>query len=214
MYDSGSPASGSERQRTPEACFRAGVAFAPPGETLDRGGVIRMIGLSAHEYEPQGLSDKSLPLLVVPEDSERTGDGNACRVIVAVEGRDTHMAGALAALLDPAKVGIALVHVTWIPGIAGAPMGEGGLDNPAASDLLAYEGAREALIGTADALEEAGFSVSTHLREDRDPAGPLAELIEYYRPDLFVLGLGRHGPGIGRRLLERVRVPVLYVQAR
>lgn len=213
MNEPATQATDSNRTQLPRPCFLPGVALVPFGEPVQPGDV-RFVVLPVGEHEPQGLDDDVLPLLVLPEDGERPPDRDVSRVFVAVEGSDTKMVGTITGLLDPGNVGIALVHVTWIPGIAGASIGEGGLDNPSASDLLAYEGAREALVGTADALSAAGFTVSTHLREDRDPAGPLADLVERHDADLFVLGLGRHGAGIGRRLLERVRVPVLYVRAR
>jgi hypothetical protein len=204
----------SDRVQGLAFCFRAGVRFAALGDAVRPVGAVNVVSIPAHEHEPEGLSAEVLPLLAVPEgDVARNGE-DLCKVLVAVEGRDVRMADAISALLDPVRAGIALIHVTWIPGIAGAPIGESGLDNPSPTDLLAFEGAREALIGTAEDLTAAGFNVSTHLREDRDPAVALAGFIERHNPDLFVLGLGRHGAGIGRRLLERVRLPLLYVRAR
>src|SRR5690606_13337342 len=108
------------------------------------------------------------------------GDGAALngrgQVVIAVEGADRRMAEEVAKLLSPSTTHIALVHVTWLPGIVTSPLDEGGIDNPHPQDLLAYRGAREALVDTANELRAFGFDVSTHLREDRDPAGPIAEL--------------------------------------
>lgn len=196
------------------ACFLPEIAFTVD---LDAEGesVVRVARVERAEDEPPGLSGDRLPFLALPENPSAAEpvDG-AARVIVAVEGRDVEMADALARLLDPSSVQLALVHVTWVPGIAQSPLESGGIDNPQPSDLLAYQGAREALIGTATELRSFGFRTSTHLRESRDPAQAIADLIEQQQPALFALGLGRHGAGIGRRVMERVRVATLFVRAR
>lgn len=160
------------------------------------------------------LHNDTLPYLALPDLEATATIGTGRLALVAVEGRDHRMADAIAALLDPAVVGIGLMHVTWLPPTVTSPLEERGIDNPEPADLLAYQGAREALVDTSAALRRTGYEVSTHLREDRDPAGPLARAIRQQRPDLFVLGLGRHGAGIGRRVLDEVLVSVLYVRAR
>lgn len=198
------------------ACFLPDTGFAVAGTTEDEAGAsVRVATVERADAEPAGLSNDALPLLALPEDPASAAPvGNAARVVVAVEGRDTLMADALAALLNPERALLALVHVTWVPGIAGSPLDIGGLDDPEPSDLLAYQGAREALIGTTTELRRHGFSVSTYLRESRDPAPAIAALIEQQRPAMFALGLGRHGAGIGRRVMEQIRVATLFVRAR
>ncbi|MEZ4522905.1 MAG: hypothetical protein R3A46_14895 [Thermomicrobiales bacterium] len=170
--------------------------------------------LQPGEVEPPHLENATLPYLAIPVDRDREHDSGGGLALVAVEGRDRKMAEALAETLDPLAVGIGLMHVTWLPRVISSPLESGGLNNPEPADLLAYEGAREALFDTAQELRQARFEVSTHLREDRDPAVPLAKAIREQHPNLFVLGLGRHGSGIGRRVLEEVRIPVLFVRAR
>jgi hypothetical protein len=133
---------------------------------------------------------------------------------VAAEGADRNIAAEVAALLDPGVVGIDIVHVTWLPGIVMSPLGPEGLDNPQPPDLLLYRGAHEALIDTAQALRDAGFSVHAHLRENRHPSAALLKEIEQLAPAMAVLGLGKHGAGIGRDILRETRIPVLYVAAR
>ncbi len=198
------------------ACFRPGIAFlASDGSKSDGAYGVRVSFLAPSDDEPSGVTSDALPVLVLPEGDQTRGvpDGGN-QILVAVEGRDTEMAAALASILLPSEVSIGLVHVTWVPGIAGSPIGDDGVDNPHASELLAFQGAREALVETADDLRSRGFSVSTHLRESKDPSAPIVEMIGRHHPAMFALGLGRHGAGIGRRVLERVRVPVLFVQAR
>jgi hypothetical protein len=196
-------------------CFLPGVRFVDAGTPGEVAGVaVRVGAVDQGSDEPGGLSGDVLPFLALPTELSLAQPIARARVVVAVEGRDELMADVLAALLDPERVTLSLVHVTWVPGIAGSPLDRGGLDNPQASDLLAYQGAREALIGTTTELHRYRFEVSTHLRESRDPAQAIAVLIEDDRPMMFALGLGRHGAGIGRRVMERIRVPTLFVRAR
>jgi nucleotide-binding universal stress UspA family protein len=191
----------------PEVSFRRASGSSEP-EKL----VIHVATLPAGSSDPPHLDAHHLPYLVIPEDRpEAVGGGQLA--LVAVEGRDHHMARAIASLLEP-QVNVGLMHVTWLPITIDSPLGEGGLNDPNANELLIYRGAREALIDSANALRESGFEVSTHLREGRDPAQILADTIRRQQPDLFILGLGRHGAGIGRRVLEEARVPVLFVNAR
>jgi hypothetical protein len=134
--------------------------------------------------------------------------------VVAVEGRDRRMADQIAGLLNPATTRLALVHVTWVPGLAPSPLDPTGIDNPAPTDLLAYEGASDALIDTAQALRDAGFVVSTHLRQDKHPGVALRAFVSEAAPALIVVGLHRHGEGIGTLLLRDTARPVLFVDAR
>ena len=196
-------------------CFRPTVTFgAHPRERRTEDRTVRVCVLRPGETEPEDLDGESLPYLAMPADRPAGVTGESRLALVAVEGRDQRMAAALAPLLDPRVVTIGLMHVTWMPRTIASPLDEGGLNNPEPAELLIYQGAREALIDTAGELRAAGFEVSTHLREDRDPARPLAETIQRQQPDLFVLGLGRHGAGIGRKVLETARIPVLFVRAR
>jgi hypothetical protein len=178
------------------------------------GQLINAAPLPASTTEPDVLTSRILPLLVVPEDApERTPDGD-CLALVAVEGRDSQMASAIASLLDPSHTRIALIHATWLPRTIRSPLDSGGMDNPEPADLLVFSGAREALINTRNALMRLGFHVSSHLREDRNPARPIIEMCQKVNPQLLVLGLGRHGAGIGRHVLEEERIPTLFVKAR
>ena len=198
-----------------QRCFRSPVSFVPhPEGVASSAATVRFATLPADETEPPGLENDELPYLALPDDTMAGPGEGGCLALVAVEGRDRLMADAVAPLLDPNTVSIGLMHVTWMPRTIASPLPEGGLDNPEPGELLVYQGAREALVDTAGGLRAAGFDVSTHLREDRDPSRPLAETIARQGPDLFVLGLGRHGAGIGRRVLEATRIPMLYVRAR
>lgn len=153
-------------------------------------------------------------MLAVPSNRIDQPQDEPALVVVAAEGRDERIAVEVARLLDPARARVALLHVTWLPGFASAPIPEHGLDDPAASDLLMYEGAREALIDRAAELRAAGFVVSTHLRIARHPAEALVAQLEARTSTMLVLGLGRHGAGIGREVLRRSPLPILYVDAR
>jgi hypothetical protein len=175
---------------------------------------LAVISVADSDDEIRGLSSDALPALAVPHDQAIDQSPAPHRILVAAEGADRKLADAIAAVLDPGRVALAVVHVTWVPGIASSPLPEGGIDQPEQIDLLLYRGASEALIDTADALRRAGFAVSTHLREHHQPAVALLQEIERERPALVLLGLGRHGAGIGRDLLREARIPVLYVDAR
>lgn len=140
--------------------------------------------------------------------------GGRSTVLVAVEGRDWKMSREIAALFDPERAMLRLLHVTWLPGTASSPIDEEGIDDPSPSDLLMYDGARDALIQRATELREAGFVVTTHLRLNRRPSAALAAEVERLAPSLIVLGLGRHGAGIGRDLWRAESTPILFVNAR
>jgi nucleotide-binding universal stress UspA family protein len=171
--------------------------------------------LSGNDAEPRELRPADLPHLVLPFGHEESaGLAPVAPVIVASEGADARMGVEVRRLLNPERVEIHVIHVTWLTGIVTSPLPAAGLDNPRASDLLLYRGAREALVDTADQLRLARFRVVTHLRENRSPAQEVAELARELRPALVVLGLGRHGAGIGAELLRDAGLPVLFVRAR
>jgi hypothetical protein len=69
-------------------------------------------------------------------------------------------------------------------------------------------------VETAAALRDVGFSVQTHLRGDRQPVAGISSFVSEYPAQLVVLGLGRHGLGIGRGLWRRHALPILYLDAR
>ena len=197
-------------------CFLPDVQFRlDDGDHTKSGGkTITVANVPPSTDEPPGLKGDALPMLAIPEDSPRTTEEGDCLALVAVEGRDRQMARAITRVLNPSTTRIALLHVTWLPRTITSPLEPEGLDNPEPADLLLFYGARQALINTGNELLIAGFSVSTHLREDRDPARPLVEMIRSQRPNLLILGLGRHGAGIGRHILEVERIPELFVKAR
>lgn len=170
--------------------------------------------LAAGETEPQGLTRDALPLLAIPSGWSLELPAEGVLTLVAAEGADHLLADSVTQLLVPEVTGLAILHATWLPGTVASPLEAGGLDNPEPSELLLYRGAVEALVETAAALRRAGFTVSTHLREARDPAEALRAVIAEADPALVVLGLGKHGAGIGQRLLREVSVPILYVAAR
>lgn len=169
--------------------------------------------LAPGEVEPREITKERLPLVVVPAGWSEADDGTST-VIVAIEGADRRMAAQVRSLLDPTTATLALVHVTWVPGTVASPLPADGLDNPQPIDLLLYRGATEALVDAAEELRAAGFTVTTHLREARHPAEAIDAVVSRMSPVLLVLGLGRHGAGIGRDILRRARVPILYVDAR
>lgn len=175
---------------------------------------LTIVPLPAGATDVVGISHAQLPLLVCPQDMPGVDSGIPIRVLVAAEGADRKITAMLSSLLSPATVTLAIIHVTWVPGIASSPLPEQGLDNPQPIDLLIYRGANDALVDTAAALRDARFTVTTHLREARQPAGPILTEISRTAPDMFVLGLGRHGEGIGRDVLREIRLPILYVNAR
>lgn len=178
------------------------------------GAVLSVVPIPASATEPENLGNNNLPLLAIPAGSSAAPSETGCLALVAVEGRDRQMASALTALLDPDNTRIALIHATWLPRTIRSPLEAGGMDNPDPADLLVFSGAREALVNTANDLRRSGFDVSSHLREDRNPAKPIIAMIQSLGPKLLVLGLGRHGAGIGRRILARERIPMLFVKAR
>ena len=196
-------------------CFRPEIQFRHHDGTQKKdASVVTVVDLPPSVDEPPGLKRDALPVLAIPEDWPEPPEESDCLALVAVEGRDREMARAIIGLLDPSTTQIALVHVTWLPRTIRSPLEPEGLDDPEPADLLLFYGAREALINTGNELLLAGFSVSSHLREDRDPAKPLVEMIGRRRPKMLILGLGRHGAGIGRHVLEDARVPELFVKAR
>lgn len=154
------------------------------------------------------------PLLLVPNQAAMPFVSADPLVLVAVERTDVRMAAALTELLNPDRARLAVAHVTWLPGTASSPTGGAGLDDPLPSELLAYDGARVALLDTAGALRAAGFRVSTHLREDRDREEALAALVAQWRPTLLVLGRGKHGLGPGRHIVEADGIPALLADSR
>lgn len=194
--------------------FNETVRFVDPDQHPADGRAVPITveRLPAGRNEARHLSNDRLPFILLPEDCDAPRNANL--VLVALEGADRQMADALGALLNPAAVTLALIHVTWLSGIVTSPLDEKGLDDPQPSDLLLYRGALEALVTTADELRNLGFDVRTFLRENRDPAVPIAEFSKEAGPALIALGLGRHGSGIGERLLRNVRLPVLFVRAR
>lgn len=194
--------------------FSESVRFVEPNQdpVADGSTAITVERLPAEGNEPRHLRNDRLPFILLPEDRATARDPRL--VLVALEGADRQMADTLGRLLSPDAVSLALIHVTWLSGIVTSPLDEAGLDDPAPSDLLLYRGAREALVTTADELRDLGFDVHTYLRENRDPAVPIAEFSKEVGPALIALGLGRHGAGIGERLLKSIRLPVLFVRAR
>lgn len=194
--------------------FNETVRFADPDDADGAAGTgtVTVERLPPGRHESRYLKNDRLPFVVLPEDRDAILTPGL--VLVALEGADRQMAGGLGSLLNPDHVSLALIHVTWLSGIVTSPLDNNGLDDPQPSDLLLYRGAREALITTADKLRDLGFDVHTYLRDDRDPAVPIAEFSKEVGPTLIALGLGRHGAGIGERLLKSVRLPVLFVRAR
>jgi hypothetical protein len=181
--------------------------------TSPTGTTVRVRSASEAELDSV-VQRRDLPLLVVPE---RPAGGSVqlpVPVVVAVEGRDTAMAREVARVLDPSRSAILLLHATWVPPTAGVAVPPQGIDDPTTVDLLAFEGARDALVGTGTALREAGFDVRAHLRGGRHPATALSTLLAERPASLVVLGLGRHGLGIGRDLWRRHALPILYLDAR
>lgn len=179
---------------------------------LLRGAAIHVETLPAGQRTPQQLRRESLPLLVLPAGVAPARAG--AEIVVALEGRDVAMAERVAELLALDIAPVHLVHVTWLPGTAFPAPVEEGLDDPAPTDLLMYEGASEALVTAAERLRGEGAEVHTHLRFDRHPADALLRFLAGRECALLVLGLGRHGAGIGERILERRAIPILYVDSR
>lgn len=169
--------------------------------------------IDAGDVDLPGLSPDDLPVLVTPAEF-REPHVTWFSVVVAVEGADRNMAMRIVELLDPTRVDLRVVHVTWVPGTTRSPLPADGQQNPEPLDLLAYRGAHEALIDTSGALREAGFRVTTVLCEGRYPGREIAEEVRRSDAQLVMLGRGRHGIGIGRDVLEVCRVPLLYVSAR
>jgi hypothetical protein len=177
--------------------------------------IVRVEVLRSGESEDASLAEGDHAVLVMPEQVVwPTHLLTPARVIVAVERGDTAMAQRLSELLNPARVRIALLHVAWLPAVVPSPTDGAGFDNPTAAELVAYDGAQAVLLDTAAALQAAGFHVTTHLREDREPAVAPARLAAQDTPAMVVLGRGRHGAGIGRELLHERQLPILFVAAR
>jgi hypothetical protein len=196
--------------------FRANVHFVSSlaERSVSPDPVILVEPSSASNGDPKFLDSHHVPYLAVPESTAYQPLRDRWRIVVGVEGDDRRIADSIIALIEPSTAGLALVHVTWLTGLVTSPLARIEFDNPKPSDLLLYRGARSALIDTARQLEENGFTVSTHLRNNKDPASALFEVVTEARPNLVILGLGRHGGGIGQRLQQHVPVPVLFVSSR
>ena len=197
-----------ERLFAPAVSFVFGAADRPNEMTI---GVATWILGDSPNFNPQA---EELPQLVLPPVGSTEYASSPARVVVAAEGRDARIAHSIIRLLNPENVTIELVHVTWLPGIAASPIDASGIDNPGHQDLLMYDGAREALIERASELREAGFRVTTHLRLARHPADAIVAHLQDRPVQLFVLGLGRHGAGIGRDVMRANPLPLLFVNAR
>jgi hypothetical protein len=198
------------------ALFRDSVRF----RTVDAPGVrpadvVNVEWLAVADTDPQSLAKDTLPFLALPLHAEPDGgDIQSARVLVSAEGRDVGIAQAIVALLCPERCAIDLLHVTWLPSIVSSPIDERGVDNPHPTSLLAYQGAREALVDRAEELRAVGFAVSTYLRMSRNPEDAIVAFARGRRPLLGVLGLGRHGAGIGRVLMRETALPTLYLSVR
>lgn len=188
--------------------------FDPDDRSRTQDTSVLVESVASKSQMPSLLESSNLPVLTIPDYGtiQQSNLGNLA--LVAVEGRDRRIADSVTQLLNPERIGLALVHVTWLTGIVTSPLGEDGLDNPDPYDLLLYQGAHEALVSTAERLESVGFSVSTHLRNHREPAVALHRVILQAEPALAIMGLGKHGAGIGHQLQQLVPVPVLYVSSR
>jgi hypothetical protein len=187
----------------------------PRDADMRRDAAVVVEALPAGDLEPASLRDSSTAVLVVPDEAHTAAELPApATVLVAVERHDAQMAHNLVELLNPARTSLELLHVAWLPGIVPSPTAGAGLDNPQPVDLVAYEGAKEALIDCAAQLRDGGFNVTTHLRENRETLAALSTAAHRHSPALVVLGRGRHGMGLGRALLREQRLPVLYVAAR
>jgi hypothetical protein len=171
--------------------------------------------LPAGESEPASLRESDTAVLVVPNQPRQLPNAPVVSTaLVAVERHDTLMASQQTPLLNPARTSLELLHVAWLPAIEPSPTAGAGLDDPRPADLVAYDGAKEALVDCAAQLRAGGFKVATHLRENRETIDALTDAAERFMPNLVVLGRGRHGIGLGRVLLREQRLPVLYVAAR
>jgi hypothetical protein len=178
-------------------------------------GVVVVEALRMGELEPASVRDGKTAVLVVPDTDDATDEPPAsATVLVGVERHDALMASKLLELLNPDRVTLELMHVAWLTGIVPSQNAGAGIDNPQPSELVAYDGAKEALIDRAEELRSGEFQVATHLREDRETLHALRAAAERLAPELVVLGHGRHGLGLGRALLAERRLPVLYVAAR
>jgi hypothetical protein len=191
------------------------LVVLPHDADTRRGDAVVVEALPAGDVEPASLRESSAAVLVVPDeahDSEERLD--LATVLVGVERHDAQMARKLTELLNPARTRLELLHVAWVPGIVPSPTARAGLDDPQPADLVAYDGAKEALIDCAAQLRDGGFNVTTHLRENRETIDALTAAALRFKPAVVVLGRGRHGIGLGRTLLRAQRLPVLYVAAR
>jgi hypothetical protein len=186
----------------------------PPEDADAPPEVVRVEVLRAGEPEPASLSAGDFTLLVVPEGDAASDLPQLDTVVVGVDRADTRLAQVLTQLLNPGRATLELVHNAWLPPLVSSPTDGRGLDDPAPADIVAYDGAKAALLDTADDLRDAGFKVGTHLREERDAAAAVGQLVARYDPALVVLGRGKHGSGPGAAVLREPGVPVLYVPAR
>jgi hypothetical protein len=186
------------------------TAFAVDASSAARAVRVARLGPGA---EPPALRRELLPMLLLPLEPVHQPAASA-PVVVALEGKDSGMPARLSELFDPRAVKFSLLHVTWLPGIVAAPIDEHGLDDPAPTDLLLYDGALNALVDMPAELRAAGYDVTTHLRMSRQPSEGIAAFVIQREAACVVLGLGRHGAGIGRNVIRQPRIPVLYVDAR
>jgi hypothetical protein len=191
------------------------LVLLPRDADRSRDDVVVVEALPPGESEPASLRDGDTAVLVVPDRATIPANlPSPATVLVAVERHDGQMARRLIELLNPAGTNLELLHVAWLPGIVPSPTAGAGLDNPQPTDLMAYDGAKEALLDCAAQLRAGGFNVATHLRENRATLEALTVATQRYTPALVVLGRGRHGVGLGRSLLREQQLPVLYVAAR
>ena len=191
---------------------RGGSKRSDGGDRLLSG--VHLVRVSDDTTATFDVRSDELPCLVLPAALLSGASDLDAHVLVAAEGRDIEIAKSVIALLDADAVAINLVHVTWLPEIAMSSIGESGLDDPGNQDLLMFEGAREALVERAAELRASGFRVTTHLRMNRNPAEAIARYLQQRPAELLILGLGRHGAGIGRDVMRSDPLPLLFVNAR
>jgi hypothetical protein len=221
MTNGSSPQSTPTAQAEPQNATFPAEAFLPSVQFNKFGNVGDESALTgAHvtvvqgpRESPPAVTSAEVPLLAIPLPYVAP-PGLPLAVVVAAEGHDHFLAAQIQRLLNPAATRVDLIHVTWLPHIISTADASRDIDNPEATELLAFEGAPEALVTTADALQAAGFQVSAHLRHDRQPVEALKRYVASKPPALIVVGLHRHGEGIGRVLMRATGRPVLFVEAR